>query len=167
MNKEYSMLFQKNGSESFCKDLQDNFGFVCTSFKTGDIESKELEHNDWFDSDGEDTYIPSTMRINSFSLTVDIVCSGENNESMKNLNALVDYLRGAVGGGLTQDGLFVYSSYLKRGWCGCYFLSMSDISLYVLGNYECLECSLKLKVCDPVHQVSVVESSGKYKLTKI
>jgi hypothetical protein len=158
MNKDYSILFQKSVDER-AKDLQDDFGFVCTLIEEGDYETKELEKNEWADEHGEDVYIPSVMRFNGFELKLGVVYTGAINTHNTKLTALLAYLTG-IDGALDSEGVKLYSERLHRGYAKVYLKSVTERSLYKTETDECLECVVTLQVADPVTVVNASTSDN-------
>jgi hypothetical protein len=158
MNKDYSILFQKS-VDNRAKDLQDDFGFVCTSIEEGDYETKELEKNEWLDEHGDDVYIPSVMRFNSFEIRLGVVYTGAINTHNTKLSALLAYLTGS-NGVLDSNGLKIYSERLHRGYTKVYLKSVTERSLYKTETDECFECAVTLQVADPITIVSATTTDG-------
>lgn len=163
MNKDYSILIQKS-ADSLAKDLQDDFGFVCTSIEEGDYETKELEKNEWANEDGEDVYFPSVMRFKAFELKLGVVYTGPINTHSAKLAALLGYLTGADGN-LSGSGLTLYSDRMHRGYKRAYLKGVSDRKLYKTPTDECLECDITFIVSDPVSTVNLVKSGSNYTLS--
>lgn len=161
MNKEYSILLQKDGVETSAKDIQDDFGFVCTSIVEGRIEAKELEKNSWWEEDGEEVFIPSNMKLMGLDLEIGLVYVGTPNTYHQKLDALIGYLTSELG----EFGLMTFSQFHNRGFRYCFFKSFDENTLFKGTTEECYECKLTLRSEDPRTRVSPsTDGNGKISL---
>lgn len=151
MNAEYSILFQKEGVETSVTDLQDSFGFVCTKISEGTIEVKQLESVNWFDSDGDDVYVPANMSISGMDIEINLVYSGVCGTYRKKVDELVGYLTTNLG----EKGLMVYSKFHNRGYRACFLKSISESSLFKGPTEECYECKMVLRTESPRERMMV------------
>lgn len=151
MPMDYTLLMQKMKDGSPVKDSLADFGVVCTEvpfMPSG--ETKELASNDWYDEDGEDTYIPDRLPMAAYDWEVGFCYKGNLSTCYSSLKALTDYLNGRDGSGA---GLKVYSSYTGMGRQGVYLKSMSDFEFTKSNLDEVLTFTATFRVTDPVTDV--------------
>ena len=117
-------------------------------------KTKELASNNWYDEDGEDVYIPSTIKSESYEMSCKFVCKALRNEAASKVKAFIDFLRGTDG----CAEFSIYDPYYKIGRQGCYLLEV-DESADVLSSkegdneYLIVSFGVKIKVCDPITNV--------------
>lgn len=123
MATPYAIYFKKM-NDALVVDTFDNWGIVCKDFPFKLYgEAKELPSNDWKDEDGDDEYIPSELKIDSYELEVEFVYKGDMNTANTNIKAFLDYLTGRDG---TGAELMVYDTYTKIGRQHVRFVSVDD-----------------------------------------
>lgn len=155
MNKDYSILMQIGSDASSFKDLHDDFGFVCTEIKEGDISAKELAHVSWSEEDGLDVYIPSVQRLDSMEISVSLCYVGTPYTYHAKINALLNYLTGRGGTSLDSDGILLYSHHLNRGFSCCYFKELTEKEVFRNKVEEFYESKLSFVCASPMRSVVV------------
>lgn len=157
---DYTLLFQIDGVEDSCNDMQEEFGFVCKSIKETGYEATPLASNTWYDQDGEDVYIPSKVRYGGMDLEVELVYTGDLHTHESALSEMIQYLSGnAENKALKENGLLVYCPLNQRGYKGCYLKSVVDFELTVMGSHECFECKMVIRVTKPFANVVTGENT--------
>lgn len=151
-------------------DLEEKFGFVCleTSEFPMASEAKSVVSTSWHDEDGEDVYIPSEMRYEAFDWKVRVGVTGEIGTTKNKVDALIKWLAGKGDTPLPADGsgLCVWSEFYKAGFQHCYLKGVTDQEFSFCGSYEILECTLEIRVCDPMTRLSVVKRDSTLVLVK-
>lgn len=108
---------------------------------------KEPYSHSWYDEDGDDEYIPTTPRYESYNMTIDFVYKGAVNTANSNIKSFLEFL---VGGYLT-----IYDEYTGIGRQKIRYVEVGDdASLYRRGN-DVVEFNVTFKVNDPNTQVTL------------
>lgn len=143
----------RNG-ESVKKDLLADFDFVCLAGASYPHvgKFKDLEKTSWYDEDGDDVYIPETLRAESIELEIPIGCEGDgaSDKVRAKLDALTNFLSGRSGA-LDAGGLGIYMPFEEKGFNGCYLKEIKDTEYQKMGAYEILCCSLVFGVANPMN----------------
>ena len=92
MSKPYSILMQKVKESSSLKDSLTDFGMVCMGISLPDMEIKDLPSRNWSDENGEDTYIPPTLPLKPYNITIRIAYKGKPNTAWDKMDFLLDFL---------------------------------------------------------------------------
>lgn len=137
-----SYLLLKKGSDGEVVNSFTRWGIVCCKvpFKIG-CKTKSLATHDWADEDGEDTYIPSQLRYESYDTEFEFAYKGEElalnamnlGLAMVQIGSFKNWLCGRGG---TGASLSIYSPFSRIGRQGCYLSSLSDEAPCVMSKYH-------------------------------
>lgn len=153
-------------------DCYTQYGVVCQEFPFKHLpESKELPKRDWFDEDGEDSYIPKDgLKAKAYDLEVKFLYVNNSDEERKRSGStmteselvakmktdLVSFINNLYG--KDNDGaslMKIYDEYTCTGRRGVYVLSVdndlffnSDSSSDVIAQFK-----VKFRVTDPITEV--------------
>lgn len=130
----YNLLMQpsyiRTQNAQDVKGLWEDFGCVVTETPFTYPEMKEIPSNDWAEEDGEDVYIPSVLTLKSLELSFSVAYASIRDRDVRPfgevLDRLVSYFRGD---GQGAASFVLYSPYAMRGWDGCVFSGISDVSV--------------------------------------
>lgn len=162
MEDRYALMINKEGGSVVNSYVR--WGIVCCKapFKVGG-KTKALAKRDWHDEDGEDTYIPSSLRFEAYDAEFELAYQGKELQSSPfNLSLafaqITDFKRWLSGNNTTGDAgasLTIYSPFTAITMHG-YLLEISDEEprLQVVGergniyNETVLTFKVKFRVTD-------------------
>lgn len=128
-----------------------DFGFVLTDSNESPYQytSKEIEATSWADEDGENAYIPATLREEAYDIDVYIATTNADGTTTKNkyekLKALLK--SGTAGGSQTLQNKFdIIIPWSNSMHKGCYLKSIETKDYFNDGKFELLELKLKFRV---------------------
>ena len=151
MSELYSILFKKESSGATVKDSLREWNIACVSAPFDVFpQTKELPANDWMDEDGEDTFIPDSLRFSAYDHEIEFCYKGDNGNAYNSIKSFIDYLSGRDGSGASVS---VYSPYTKIGRQKMVFEGTSDMSYTGAFFEEVLLFSVKFRVTDPVTDI--------------
>lgn len=157
MNNPYSIVFQKEAQSAPLKDLLDNFSIVCTSFPYArNVDTKELPKNDWFDENGEDVFIPPSVKFKAYDITIGLCYCGVKGTGLAKINSLRNYLSGVSDNCASMK---IYNSHTGFGRKGVYLKSFGEMEFSVLNGNEIIEFDITLGVTDPATDISMNSSN--------
>lgn len=170
MEDRYTLLFQK-GSGSVVNSFT-QWGIVCAKvpFKVGG-ETKELATNDWFDEQGEDTYIPSKLMFKAYDVEFELAYKGQELASnpfdldlaFTQINAFKRWLSGNDTTSGSGAELKIYSPYSTIGRQKCYLREISGEDPHVQTKQErgnlyhenVVTFKVKFRVTDPMTNITL------------
>lgn len=157
MSKPYSILMQKVKESSSLKDSLTDFGMVCMGISLPDMEIKDLPSRNWSDENGEDTYIPPTLPLKPYNITIRIAYKGKPNTAWDKMDFLLDYLTGKDGSGV-ETKLFVPHDGIGRA---CRLFKIGKPTLTKGNLDDIMEFELTMKVDNPLSRVTPVKGIGE------
>lgn len=170
MDNIHTLLFQK-GSGSVVNSFT-QWGIVCAKvpFKAG-CSTKELPTNDWYDEHGDDTYIPSYLRMQAYDVEFEMAYKGEElatnpfdlDLAFTQIGAFKNWLSGNDSEGGSGATLKIYSPYATIGRQNCYLQSISDEEPHVqtkeqggnLYHENVVTFKVTFRVRDPVTNITL------------
>lgn len=121
-------------------------------------EAKELPKNEWKDENGDDEYIPSTLCMESYEMTVKFAYKGTEKSANTKINAFLRYLTGIDGSGAEMS---MYSTYTQIGRRNIRFVKVSDDAELIRDkNGDILMFEVTFKVNDPTTNIAPVKTNG-------
>lgn len=148
--KYFKFYLQKEGTDTSgnpypVKESGEDFNVFEKECKFyGGAEVKDLPSRDWHDEDGDDEFIPSTLRYKSIECEVKFACKGDLFSSNSKIETFKEYL--------SSGTMKIYDEYNQVGRQNVRFVSIpDDATLYrkMDGTDEALVFTVKLKVNDP------------------
>lgn len=101
------------------KDTVNAFGVYCKEFPFAyNLKAKELYKNSWHDTNGDDEYVPSTLKMESYELTATFVMKDASLTIRSNFKAFLNYI--------VSGELKVYDKYTNIGKQNVRFVSVED-----------------------------------------
>ena len=167
----YTLLFRKGLSGDVVNSFS-QWGIVCCKvpFKAG-VKTKALPNRDWYDEDGDDTYIPTLLRHEGYEAEFEFAYQGEELASdimnlglaLTQITNFKNWLSGRSGN--SGADLCIYSPYSRIGRKGCYLLSISDESPCVMSKQHgnnlyhenVVTFKATFKVTDPITNITLTE----------
>ena len=156
----YKFYIQKEGTDSTgasypVKELGEDFELYEVESKFyGNAAVKDIPTRSWHDEDGDDEFVPETYKYKSYEMSVKLACKGDPMSSNTTIKALKDYLSG---------GQFeIYDTFNGIGRQHVRFVEIPDDAVlyrHYLGEEECLVFTLKMKVNDPVTNITLKKQS--------
>lgn len=117
----YRMLF-KIGANGEVKDTLEEWGIALIEMPKIIPLKKKIFSQSWFDEDGDDDYIPSTLKYEAAECEFTFSCKNIASTLWAKFNAFVDYLNG---------GTFTfYNEYEKIGRDSCWLKEVKDDARY-------------------------------------
>lgn len=169
---ETYLLFKRGESGEVVNSFL-RWGIVCCKvpFKAG-CKTKSLATRNWSDEDGEDAYVPSQLRYESYDAEFEFAYKGEELASnVMNLGLALTQIElfktwlSGKDGDVYGASLSIYSPYSCIGRQGCYLLSISDEAPCVipkqhgsnLYHENVVTFKATFRVTDPVNNVILAE----------
>lgn len=154
MARPYAILLQKMMSDAPVIDTLDSWGIVCKDFPFKLYgEAKELSSRSWKDEDGEDEYVPSELKLDSYDLKVDFAYKGNINTANAQIREFLDYLTGRGG---TGAELRVYDTYTRIGRKNVRFKSVDeDVFVRSESEGDVVTFKVTFRVNDPVTDITL------------
>lgn len=119
-------------------------------------EVKEPAKRDWFDEDGEDSYIPATgLRMKAYDMEVKFLYVGTEQDMHDDLKDFIDFIYGKNTNG--SPCLAVYDDYTKTGRRGVYTSEVSnELLIYNDSDTDVVaQFKVKFRVTDPVTDIDL------------
>ena len=171
MDAKYGLII-KRGSEA-AKNSFTEWGIACANvpFKAGG-KTKELPKRNWYDEQGEDTYLPKKLMFEAYDAEFEVACVVP--ENAWNLSAgfsRIDTFKKWLSGNDTQNGsgasMQIYSPFSGIGRKDCYLLEISDEEPHLqlkeqagnVYNENVLTFKIKLRVTDPMTNITLTAGS--------
>ena len=170
MDNRYAILFKK-ASENVVNSYT-QWGIVCANvpFKSGG-KTKDLPVREYFDENGEDTYIPPALKFDAYDMEFEMAYAGKELASnpfnlslaYTKIKDFKKWLSGNDGLGSTGAELKIYSSYSTIGRQGCYLLDIDDEETHLqlmqqggnLYHENVLTFKVKFRVTDPMTDITL------------
>lgn len=145
--KKYTFIMQKTTDGAVVKDSYTDFDIVCTEVPfTHFADTKELPSNDWGGEDGEDVYIPKTLPLKAYDMTLNLCYKGPVETAYLAIKSFRDYLIGADGDGAA---LKVYMPYTGIGRTDVYLKSFSPEDFWLDTDEEVVLFNITFRVTNP------------------
>ena len=153
------LYIQKNVTGSTVYETVADFEMYCMDIPFIVFgEAKELPRNEWKDEHGDDEYIPSSLYMEAYELTVRFAYKGAQKSANAKINTFLNYLTGADGSGAEMS---MYSTYTQIGRRGIRFVKVEDDAELIRDkNGDILMFDVTFKVNDPVTNISTVTRNG-------
>lgn len=152
MAVDYTLLMQKTHGDGTWKESLKDFGFAVCSIPWPETEIKELATRDWPGEDGEDTYIPTTLKVEAYNLSVEMIYKGAVGERYAAYTKFRDFLLGISVGGAEMR---IYDPYNNIGRQGVYVKAISSVKSHKDNAGEYLAFTLELRVTDPLTDINL------------
>ena len=170
MDNRYALLFQK-GSGSVINSFS-QWGIVCCKvpFKVGG-KTKELAKREWYDEQGDDTYIPQKLMFEAYDAEFEMAYQGQelagNPFNLSLAFSQINAFKKWVSGNDTSQGsgaeLKIYSPYSTIGRQGCFLLEISNEEPHVqlkqengnTYNENVVKFKVKFRVTDPMTNITL------------
>lgn len=160
MGQYYKVYMQKEQDGGALKETIADFGMYCMDipFAIGG-SAKSLTERSWADEDGKDVYIPETIMIEAYTMTVKFGFKGDKFSANENITNMVNYLTGRDGSGVY---LKMYCDYTKIGRKHVRFVKLSDEAELVRNDEDgdILVIEMQFSVDDPATAVTTEEKNG-------
>ena len=160
----YKFYIQKEGKDSTgaaypVKELGEDFKLYEVESKFyGNLTVKDLPNRSWHDENGDDEFVPDVYKYKAYEMSVKLACQGKPMTSNTTIKALKDYLSG---------GQFeIYDTFNGIGRQHVRFVEIPDDAKLYRHKYgvdECLVFTLKMKVNDPVTDVTLKKADKEAK----
>ena len=158
----FKFYIQKEGTDSSgnaypVKESGKDFGVYEKECKFyGGRELKDIAKRDWHDHNGDDEFIPAIPVFKAKSIEIKFACKGDLYSSNNKIKSFME--------ALAENGsMKIYDEYNHIGRRGVRFDSIPDeATLYrkMDGVDEALVFTVKMKINDPVTEVSLVTDKG-------
>lgn len=148
----YKFYIQKESDGAPVKELGEDFGFYETESKFyGGNTVKDLPKRDWYDEDGDDEFVPDTLKYKAYDAEVKFGYKGDRFTANDKLKALQDYLNGGT--------MKVYDSYNRIGRQNVRFEGIPDDAELVRDEEDgdILIITVKFKVNDPKTDITLTK----------
>lgn len=94
MKYEKLYIQKMRGSKTAYETVAD-FGIYCREFPFAyNWEAKDLYSNNWYDEDGDEEFIPPTLKVKSYNLTATFVAKGDITTIRENIEKFLKFLLG-------------------------------------------------------------------------
>lgn len=149
----YKVYIQKEGGA--LKETIADFGIYCQQipFHIG-RKIKDLPVRSWYDENGDDEYVPSSLMTQAYDMTISFICKGSKFSTNTVVSNFISYITGADGTGTVFS---IYDTYTKVGRQKCRVMEVADkAQIYrvddseMAGEGDILQFSIQVKVNDPV-----------------
>jgi len=92
----YRILFKRVGDQSAI-DSYATYNVVLEDMPDIPLEPKNIFTQDWYDQDGNDVYIPATLKYKAAECKFKFIAKNDGNTSVKSVyNSFVNYLEGKM-----------------------------------------------------------------------
>lgn len=144
---------------------------VCSAFPFKLLpDAKDYVTRDWKDGDGEDVYVPSTVRNKSYDIDAEFIYVGGDADMRQNIERFIQFIYGK-NSGLSQQGqwthpesgrLCIYDEYTRTGRKDVVVKSV-DVDAYLTEDTDpdaVATFKVKFTVYDPVTDVTPVRTGN-------
>lgn len=115
-------------------------------------EVKNITTHSWYDKDGDDEYIPATLRYKAYEMDVTFYCicsEGQANDNIRNFFKFI-----------TSGELKIYDAYTGIGRQHVRYVKYSDKSFVRRkGKDDIVEFSVTFKVNDPITNITLSDQA--------
>lgn len=148
--KTYVQSISGGGTKELLTDFNIYTGNV--PFNT-DYKAKQLPKNSWFDEDGDDEYVPDTLKLEAYEMSFEVGYKGAFQTAVSAGETLVNWF-------LNAGEFSMYCDYNQVGRTHVRFVSMSKPTVMVSNEDEgdIYKWNITLKVNDPLTNWMPIEA---------
>ena len=152
-------------------DTWQKFLIVCRAFPFKLLpEAKDYVSRDWKDEDGEDVYVPASVRFKPYEIDAEFIYVGGDADMRQNIERFIQFIYGK-NSGLSQQGqwahpesgrLCIYDEYTRTGRKDVVVKSV-DVDAYLTEDTDpdaVATFKVKFTVYDPVTDVTPVRTGN-------
>lgn len=128
-------------------DVYSTFGIIVNSLSFPDGGTKEPYKNNWKDENGEETYIPDTLKVEAYDLKLQFAWKGSLGGAYTAYKNFAAFLTGRDGNGAD---LSIYDDRTKWGRTKIWYKEPSNPDFHYDNVHDILTWEATFRVTDPV-----------------